>query len=144
MAFSSFALFKTLSSILQCHQKVPLDNAIRHAPKIPHTNLWPVLVHILECPHELGKEGSCKKTKQLTIAPVFGLYFVMYGIENKMALYTFVFSQFFNEYFCFSLSSAPHLSSTLAFPSSISYIILPWLPAALNEEHFKGTDRGLV
>ena len=86
MAFSSFALFKTLLGNLQGQKDVPFYISIRSAPKIPHTNLWPVILQILECPYELGKEGSCKNTKQLTVAPVFGLYFVMYGIENKVAL----------------------------------------------------------
>ena len=102
-----------------------------------------MLVHILECPHELGIEGSCKNTKQLIVAPVFGLYFVMYGFENKMALYT-LFSQFFNEYFCFPfhqhLTFPPHSLFRHQTPSSFYLGFL----AALNEEHYKGTDRGLL
>jgi hypothetical protein len=34
----------------------------------------------------MGKGGSCKNTKQLILAPVFELHFVMYEFENKMAL----------------------------------------------------------
>jgi len=47
--FPLFDLLETLSAILQCQQNAPLHIAIRHAPEIQHTSLWPVLVHILEC-----------------------------------------------------------------------------------------------
>jgi len=51
---------------------------------------------------------------------------------------------FFKEYFCFSLSSTPHHSSTLAYPSSTYDNILPSLLAPLNKEYFEETDRGLL
>jgi len=81
---------------------------------------------------QVGKEGSCQHTKQLIAAPGFGFDFVMYAVENKMALYTLFFLGFLHDYFCFPLSLAPHHSSTLVFPSSTFFIIFPSFPAALN------------
>jgi hypothetical protein len=78
----------------------------------------------------MGKACACQHKKPRIVAPVFGFYFVMYGVQNKMALETLFFLSYFNEYSCFSLSSALHHSSTLAFPSPTSHTILPRLPAA--------------
>ena len=47
-----FALFKILPPNLQGQQNVPINIAIRHAPKIRHTGLCPVLVHILGCSYK--------------------------------------------------------------------------------------------
>jgi hypothetical protein len=35
---------------------------------------------------QMGKAGSCQNTKQLIVARVFGFYFVVCEVENKMAL----------------------------------------------------------
>ena len=56
MDVSSFCTTQNFPGILQCQQNAPLAVAIRHAPEILHTSLWPVLVHILECPYK-GKKG---------------------------------------------------------------------------------------
>ena len=50
-----FDLLEALTAILQCQQNIPLDIAIRHAPEIPRNSLWPVQVHILDCPHKCEK-----------------------------------------------------------------------------------------
>jgi len=52
MTFSSLYPTQTFPAILQYLANVTLDIAIRHAPKIKHTNLWPVLVDILGCSYE--------------------------------------------------------------------------------------------
>ena len=52
MAFSSFCPSQDLTRNFSVPSNVPLDIAIRHAPEIPHTSLWPVLEHILDCPHK--------------------------------------------------------------------------------------------
>ena len=79
---------------------------------------------------QMWKAGACQHTKPRIVAPVFGFYFVMYVVQNKMALETLFFLRYFNEYSCFFLSSAPHHSSTLAFPFPTSHTILPRLLAA--------------
>jgi hypothetical protein len=55
-----FALFNILPAILQRQQNVPIDISIRSAPKIPHTSLLSVPVHILECPYKWEKRVPVK------------------------------------------------------------------------------------
>jgi hypothetical protein len=40
----------------------------------------------IKMPVQMGKAGFCEHAKSLIVAPVFGFHFVMYGVENKMAL----------------------------------------------------------
>jgi hypothetical protein len=70
-----FVLLTTLPNILQCQQNVSLDIAIRHAQEILHTSLWPLPVHILQCPYK-WKSGFLYKYKaaDLIVAPVFGFF----------------------------------------------------------------------
>ena len=65
MTFSSFCPCQIFPDILQCHQNLNLYIAIRHALEIPHTSLWPVLVHILECPFKWEKWVPVKMQSRL-------------------------------------------------------------------------------
>jgi hypothetical protein len=144
MAFSSYCTTQTFPAILQCQQYVPLDTASRHAPEIQHTSLWPVPVHISECSYKWEKRVPANIHRHWYLLRC--LDFILWHLDLKMkCLYKhWSFSVFDKNILVISLSSAPQHSFTLLFPTSTSDTIFHWFPAALYEEYFQATDRGLL
>jgi hypothetical protein len=86
MLFSSFSPIQNFTR----HFTAPAKRTHRHLHQIrtknpAHQSVTCASTYF-RMPKKKKKTGSCKNTKQLIVAPVFGFYFVLYAVENKMAL----------------------------------------------------------
>jgi len=85
MAFSSFCPTHNFTRHFTVSSKPNLIYRHQTRTKNPAQQSVACAIRYFRMSIRMGKADSCKITKHLIVARVFGFHFVMYGVENKRA-----------------------------------------------------------